>query len=166
MTGDTIEPPPTPAHASDDDARLLTVIARTSVPCPWCGYDMHGLDTLTCPECGCRVRLIDVLRPISRKAPYIEAFAHVGILLIFLGGLGIGAIIVAGSGGRGGGLLAGIVWFMFMILLVALVIPSLNRTRGVVDRMESRHWFTAVGIWGGLIIFASLFLTTYLFGVF
>ena len=165
MTGDTNEPPPTPEPVSDDDARLLAIIARKSVPCPWCGYDMHGLDHLMCPECGQRVRLMDVLRPISRMAPYIEAFAHVGILLIFLGGLAIGAVIIVDSRGHGGGLLAGVVWLMFMLLLMALVIPSLKRTRGVVDRMESRHWITAVGIWGGLIVLCSLFLTTYFFRV-
>lgn len=165
MTDAPHQPAHDPARDSTDDAHLLALMERNDVSCPWCGYSLRGLDVLVCPECGHRVTLRDVLRPVSRAALYVEAFSHVGIVIVFLSGLGVGAVIVAGSQGRRGIILAGVAWFMFMLFLVALVVPSLRRTRMAGDHIETRHWVAAIAIWFALVA-AGMTMVTRGFGWF
>jgi hypothetical protein len=41
----------TPLHSTPQD-RWAVFLARTNFTCPTCGYNLHGLRTHRCPECG------------------------------------------------------------------------------------------------------------------
>src|SRR5262245_20048716 len=64
------------------NARWERFLARNAFACPNCGYDMHGLKSTACPECG---RQIDAETAMFVSAPAAmlgTMQAPVGLLLI------------------------------------------------------------------------------------
>ncbi len=45
---------------SPPDALLVREIAERNIPCPGCGYNLRGLPSPVCPECGRRLRPADL----------------------------------------------------------------------------------------------------------
>lgn len=46
-----------PDRAEQADSLLEQYLADRDVPCPVCGYNLRGLDSQKCPECGMRLEL-------------------------------------------------------------------------------------------------------------
>ncbi len=76
-----------PEPAREDVALLTAFLAERDVPCPRCGYNLHGLTNGRCPECG------DYLRLQVRSAePRLGAF----ITLVLVSGIGLGGSTLFG----------------------------------------------------------------------
>ena len=60
----------TPAHGD----LLCALLADTDAPCPGCGYNLRGLRTSECPECGDPLAI-----RLSRRAPKHAAIALAGV---------------------------------------------------------------------------------------
>ena len=68
---------------SPDSDLLQAYLAGRDAPCPVCGYNLRGLDSQKCPECGARLTLrigADV-----RLGPWIAALLGMALPLGFLG---------------------------------------------------------------------------------
>lgn len=77
----------TSASAADGSALLLQYLRQTDVACPLCGYNLRGLTSPRCPECGNELRLSVGLRePVLRYWMMLATVvcASAGIGLFFL----------------------------------------------------------------------------------
>ena len=74
---------------TSDDADLVGWLQTRHVPCPLCGYDLNGLTTPRCPECGQSLQL-----GVSLADPYLKAWVALLVALLLPAGFGI--VIVVG----------------------------------------------------------------------
>jgi hypothetical protein len=54
--------PRRPGH----DPRLIRLLLERDIPCPGCGYNLRGLESPTCPECGFGFDRESLLRALNR----------------------------------------------------------------------------------------------------
>jgi hypothetical protein len=80
----TISPAPTV-----DASELAQWLADRDVPCPLCRYNLRGLASNRCPECGRELRLgVSVVEPFSR--------VWVSLLVALLLPAGFGLVVIIG----------------------------------------------------------------------
>src|SRR5688572_33486872 len=99
-----------PIDAGERDAcALVDYLRERDVACPLCRYNLRGLQTSRCPECG-RALTLGVWLAEPRMAAWVVALvpsllsAGVGVLMVF-------AMIATGSGG---------LFSMSLILMIAV----------------------------------------------
>jgi hypothetical protein len=149
---------PEPSHlppTSDDDAALLSWLANHDVACPLCKYNLRGLTTARCPECGNAIRL-----GVTLADPYLRAWitlaaavctgAGVGVLLSY-------AIIRAGPsnllGGAPRGIAFAIISFVAMVPVAIVVLLTRRRFQRLSRRIQ---WWISIA---GLFLVLSAFVT-------
>ena len=72
--------------------RVRAYLKKHDVRCPGCTYSLRGLETATCPECGRRLLIKDLLPPnpyarqwrVFRGTLYLIWFASTGLVVYFL----------------------------------------------------------------------------------
>ncbi|MDY7108712.1 MAG: hypothetical protein SYC29_08750 [Planctomycetota bacterium] len=76
------------SEAPHDDELVRQYLAKRSVPCPKCGYDLRGLTGTKCPECGLELRL-SMLQPRPSRVEWMSGAAGLWVALVVNG---VGAI--------------------------------------------------------------------------
>ncbi len=124
-------------RASEGD-RLLAFLATRDLACPGCGYNLRGLATPRCPECGRAISPADLV-PLGFHAARDRSLFGTASLIGFAGVATQAAGIIAGvSIGRAPELVTGLVCPATTGLLLALVAlggigpaarPTLGRER-------------------------------------
>ena len=74
---------------TDESSLLVDFLSQRDVPCPLCGYNLRGLNSMKCPECGRQLRLsVGLAEPFLRGwvmlATGVFASAGVGVFLLVL----------------------------------------------------------------------------------
>ena len=74
-----------PIHPQlDDDAFLITWLRDRDAACPLCGYNLRGLTSPRCPECGEAVEL-----SVSLVEPYHKAWIATLVAILLPAGVGM-----------------------------------------------------------------------------
>src|SRR5687767_11236368 len=76
------------AEAPSDEAALLGYLRDRDVACPLCTYNLRGLTTCRCPECGRELPL-----SVGLVEPRIGAWVTCLVAITAAGGLGLMAIL-------------------------------------------------------------------------
>jgi hypothetical protein len=87
---ETLPAPP----AADDGVELTRFLAGRDVPCPLCGYNLRGLTTPRCPECGRELRL-----SIGLTEPYLRAWIVLAAAACASGGTGLFFVMMIARAG-------------------------------------------------------------------
>jgi hypothetical protein len=72
-----------------DDLMLVNWLKDRDAACPLCGYNIRGLISPRCPECGQALRL-----SVSLAEPYLKAW--IALIAALLPTAGVGAIVIFG----------------------------------------------------------------------
>jgi len=76
---------PVQAHSHPkDSAQLIEFLAERDASCPLCGYNLRGLTSDACPECGKRLRLT-----VGLAEPFLRAWVMLAVAMFSAGGVGI-----------------------------------------------------------------------------
>ena len=75
---------PLPEPGSPEATRLDAYLARYDPPCPGCGYQLRGLHTETCPECGRPLELGDFFGIAEAPPARGPEWANTIVLLSFV----------------------------------------------------------------------------------
>jgi hypothetical protein len=78
-----------PADATDESELLLRYVRERDVACPLCGYNVRGLTSTRCPECGRELRLT-----LGLLEPYQAAWVALVGILCASGGFGLFCIFM------------------------------------------------------------------------
>ena len=81
--------PVDPAPVRSDAEFLVHWLADRDLPCPACGYNLHGLTASACPECGRGLRL-----GVSLTEPALGTWIATLVPLLLPAGFGIILIVV------------------------------------------------------------------------
>ena len=135
-----------------DDSLLQQFLAERDLPCPVCTYNLRGLGSTSCPECGARLDLrvgsIDL-----KLGPWLQCVFAVALPVGFSSVLSIIAIIGAISSaywrGRDWAILAVVV--SLTLLLAGVLILVVKRRANFLQRSRASQWRRA---WGCTIVMA------------
>lgn len=89
-----------PDRAEQADSLLEQFLADRDVPCPVCGYNLRGLNSTNCPECGASLNL-GVSSTDLKVGPWLVMLLGVSIPLgfCFIGTVFMVVMIMAAGGG-------------------------------------------------------------------
>jgi hypothetical protein len=79
-----------PRATEEAGSALREFLGERHVPCPGCGYDLRGLRSGTCPECGAGLRLSLLAEPVAARTDLWRAAAWHPLVLV--------AVLSAGTG--------------------------------------------------------------------
>ncbi|MCZ6735300.1 MAG: hypothetical protein O7C65_05870 [Planctomycetota bacterium] len=134
---------------------LRVFLTDRDVPCPVCRYNLRGLGSTTCPECGVRLDLrvgsIDL-----KLGPWLLCVLAVAIPMGFTGILAIIASIGAQRSAFWGledWIALGGLWAMTLAYAVALTVLSKRRSR-FLRRSPAGQWWRA-GLWTAVMILSQ-----------
>lgn len=144
------------------DVRLLTeYLATRNAKCPLCGYNLRGLTSPRCPECGRRLRL-----SIGLTEPYLGAWVLLAAATCAAGGTGVfftlmvvtnGWPTAAGSEMDLFFLNAALLYFIFSIpVAAAVVIARRPLMRLKTDLQWTIAWFFVAATCGAMLVFAGV----------
>jgi hypothetical protein len=77
-----------PSLPDEDQIALIEFLCERDVPCPSCDYNLRGLTTGICPECGNTLRL-----GVSLAEPYVKAWIALVVALLPPAGCGLAILI-------------------------------------------------------------------------
>src|SRR5436305_13805040 len=80
--------------ATAEQQMLLAFLAGQDVACPLCGYNLRGLTTPRCPECGRELRL-----SIGLTEPYLRAWIVLAAAVCASGGTGLFFVMMIARAG-------------------------------------------------------------------
>jgi len=129
--GDSPAAPASSGLATGDSELLTLHLARSSDPCPACGYDLRGLQEASCPECGAALAL-GVVSDRARPGPWsfaLVAFALATGFDVVVTLLLTGAMVAFGAA-----------WELF-IVVVGLSVAGLASVMGLVVVHWERMWW-------------------------
>ena len=144
-----------------EDALLIEYLHERDEPCPLCGYNLRGLRSRRCPECGRDLRL-----SVGAVEPFQRAWVALAAITCAAAGLGVFfglAVLVWGwprpRRGAEGALVTYSILAFWCMIPIAIVV--LRRRRGFMRlRTEAQwRWVWAAGIFAGTA-FASFFIAT------
>lgn len=135
-----------------DESVLQQFLAQRDLPCPVCKYNLRGLSSTSCPECGARLDLrigsIDL-----KLGPWLVCVFAVALPIGFNSILSviatIGAIYSAYWGSSDWIMLANVV--TLTVLLASVLTLVVKRRSKFLQRSRSSQWRRA---WGYVIIMA------------
>ncbi len=140
----------------DDEQAVILFLRERDVPCPLCGYNLRGLMTPRCPECGREIRLsIGLVEPFMRCwiALFSATTASAGVGVLFW-------MLVAREGWpRGDGPLMQISFGYFLISPL-FAIPVLVFRRVIIKWPRGVQWLYAVVAIVASILAAFAFMMT------
>ena len=112
------------APAEDAGAMLLEYLRANDVPCPLCGYNLRGLASPRCPECGKEVGFV-----VTLAEPYLRAWVALAAAVFCCAGIGVFFAMLILPRGRIMGpahqwpmLVAALSWFWANIPLAGVVV--------------------------------------------
>lgn len=133
---------------------LVDFLAGNDVPCPRCGYNLRGLRTPQCPECGDTLQL-----QVGLVDPKLGAF--IALLVALCVGFGgsslLGLIAIANATARWWGNPSGIL-LLVQWVWTAAALPFTIRNPQKFRRLEKQQQWTAAGIALGLVLVTSLLI--------
>jgi len=123
---------PMPVPGSAESQRLDIFLAKNSVGCPACGYELHGLVSETCPECGEELMLPSLM--FERPRPVRMYHATINTLTTFTAApiviaLLIVLLLLVGSFSASDAVYYGISATLLSAMLYAIVIPGRKMLR-------------------------------------
>ena len=141
--------------SSDDaDERLVAYLAAHHASCPLCRYNLRGLTSARCPECGQALRLtVGLAEPFLRAwiVLVVSAWCGAGTGLLFLVG-------IAAQGLQGAPIL-GLVSILCLIAAIPVGILSLLLRRRFLKLPPSHQWMIAsaseILTVGGYLLFVA-----------
>src|SRR5687768_2535461 len=144
------------AAAPSDEAALLAYVRDRDVACPLCTYNLRGLTTCRCPECGRELQL-----SVGLLEPRIGAWVTCLVAVTAAAGLGSMAILsIVNHGfdvlfsGEGAGQTVAIIYFLLSVPMVPALIALRRRYRRLSQAIQ---WTLAgVAIASTVLAFAML----------
>ena len=144
------------------ETRLLTeYLATRDAACPLCGYNLRGLTSPRCPECGRRLRL-----SIGLTEPYLGAWVLMAAATCAAGGTGVfftlmvaaaGWPQVYGSEAKTFFLNIALLYFMASIpVAVAVVVARRRLMRLKTDAQWTIAWFFVATTCCAMLVFAAV----------
>jgi hypothetical protein len=109
---------------------LLAWLRDRDVPCPLCAYNLRGLTSPRCPECGHELRLT-----VALTEPYLKAWLTMAVALLLPAGLGLLWIVIVPAHGLPGGPQE---WLAVPILYQIACVPLASAA--VVGRRRVQRW--------------------------
>ncbi|MEX0652739.1 MAG: hypothetical protein WD534_17265 [Phycisphaeraceae bacterium] len=163
------EPAPAPVETStsapaDEPSRwsdahhLRVFVAMREVTCPSCRYNLRGLTSESCPECGQRLKL-----GVSLAEPFIAAWVALVVSLCLAAGPGVFVAIITMMEGppRGPGFhLGGWLCYLYVLAAIPLAVVALGFRRPFCRLPR--------GVQGGIMLFpiaANLLVVAWLLTV-
>jgi len=73
--------------ASEESDQVISFLRDRDAPCPLCGYNLRGLASGRCPECGSGLRLA-----VGLAEPFLRAW--IAVVVSFVAGAGLGIFFV------------------------------------------------------------------------
>jgi hypothetical protein len=135
---------PEPETATSDEAALLDYLRGRDVGCPLCNYNLRGLTSCRCPECGHELRL-----GVGLVEPRIGAWVTCLVGVTAAGGMGVLTainLVVRGWGRFSAGSrpldFMALAWFLASVALVPILIVSRRRYRRL---SPPNQWALAAG---------------------
>jgi hypothetical protein len=132
------------SRRADDDATLITWLADRDAACPLCEYNLRGLTTPPCPECGQALRL-----SVTLAEPYLKAW--IAVIVALLPPAGVGVVFVLAllvEGFHGGNIEWGpalaIIYVIGCIPLSAVALA--NRQKFLRLKRGNQQWIATV-VW-------------------
>src|SRR5687768_612143 len=132
------------AAAPSDEAALLAYVRDRDVACPLCTYNLRGLTTCRCPECGRELQL-----SVGLVEPRMGAWVTCLVAVTAAAGLGSMAILsVVNHGidvlffGEDAGQTVAIIYFLLSVPLV----PALIALRRGYRRLSQTIQWTLAGV--------------------
>ncbi len=153
------------AHFDDEPAALaegelepllLQFLSDRDVACPLCGYNLRGLTSPRCPECGRELQLaVGLTEPYLRAwvALVVVAAASAGIGLLFLG-----VFIRYGWPGGWPWRISDFIFLYFVLTIPCCVLPIIWRRRFLRLRRKSQRWFAVTAVVVCAVAFGMLFI--------
>jgi hypothetical protein len=140
-----------PLSAPGDDDSLIDYLRNRDVVCPQCDYNLRGLVTPRCPECGQALKLA-----VALVEPYLKAW--IALLVACCAGAGLGffflVIIVMSFGWPGPGTLLlnlSIIVHLLMIPAAGVVVVARRR---LLRLTRETQWRIAVAV--AMVLIAAL----------
>ena len=140
---------------TDENTMLLAYLRDRDVTCPLCKYNLRGLTTPRCPECGRDLELT-----VAVSVPYLSAWASLAILLGASGGIGLLILCFIPSQGLPTALTPGMDRFVKIAcayhILILPCAPAVVIWRRFLLRMRKRtQWtlFAVVAVVGAAMLF-------------
>ena len=158
---DLSDAPADEPHASSDVRLLTEFLATRSATCPLCGYNLRGLTSPRCPECGRRLRL-----SVGLTEPYLGAWVLLAAATCAAAGTGVFFTLMVLTNGwpTGGGsemerffLSAALLYFMFSIPVAAAVLVARRPIlRLKTDWQWTIAWFFVAATCCAMLVFAAV----------
>ena len=134
----------TSSETPSDEAALLDYLRERDVACPLCAYNLRGLTTCRCPECGRELQL-----SVGLVEPRMGAWITCLVAVTAAGGLGFMAILSIVNQGwdvvfttEGPVQLLAIIYFLLSVPLVPVLIVFRRRYR----RLSQAIQWTLAGV--------------------
>jgi predicted RNA-binding Zn-ribbon protein involved in translation (DUF1610 family) len=117
-------------RAAGDEQLLASYLAHRDVPCTSCGYNLRGITSGTCPECGRPIVINITIRHFDRTT--LPWFLAIILYAIAAGAFGffafmMGMLVLLEDGDET--VLAGSIVTAFMFILTAAVLAGTIRKR-------------------------------------
>jgi hypothetical protein len=126
------------------------------LPCPKCGYDLHGIPAVRCPECGFRYDA-DALRSVHESAETKRLTTARGIIVRGVAATALALPAVCERAGVTGWPQLLIVAFVYLVAFATWIVMS-DEYRGLVSVPNLILLIVAVGLALGLAIRVSRFV--------
>jgi hypothetical protein len=136
------------ATPTSDETFLITWLFDRDAECPLCKYNLRGLTSPRCPECGEALQL-----GVSLVEPYLKAWIAVVAGLLLPAGVGVLFLVaVLREGWPPGAPFWGSVGLLYVICCIPLSIALLARRRYFLRLPRPTQQILAGVVWAALLI--------------
>jgi DNA-directed RNA polymerase subunit RPC12/RpoP len=134
------QPRETTVGADEDESLLYRFLSQRDIACPLCGYNLRGLTSPRCPECGRELRL-----SIGMAEPFLRAWVTLAVAVFAAAGIGLMFLALISHLGWPGGLhSAGNLGMVYFLISPLFAWPTVAARRRFLRMGKSAQWRWAI----------------------